>query len=290
LTQYNQRLSNKGNQYQLHRRQDMPIHKRQLLTLALSAAAVTALPVLPAAAQEKFPDRIINFVVPFSPGGPTDAMARLLAAELTKELGQSVVVDNRAGAGGNIGAEAWARQARRLQHPVRHLGAAGHQPQPVQESLRPAPASRRSSTWATCPTCWWCAPTWALAPCRLIAKEKADPGKLNYASSGNAPHRTWLACCSTTWRAPSWSTFPSRARAGAQRPAGRAGGHDLHRHPHGHALHQIGQVQGPGHDHRAALQAMPDIPTVAEQGLKGFDVSVFFGVVAPARRPSASRC
>jgi tripartite-type tricarboxylate transporter receptor subunit TctC len=133
LTQYNQRLSNKAQPYQLHRRQDMPIHKRQLLTLALSAAAVTALPVLPAAAQEKFPDRIINFVVPFSPGGPTDAMARLLAAELTKELGQSVVVDNRAGAGGNIGAEAWARQARRLQHPVRHLGAAGHQPQPVQE-------------------------------------------------------------------------------------------------------------------------------------------------------------
>ncbi|WP_293225980.1 tripartite tricarboxylate transporter substrate binding protein, partial [Ottowia sp.] len=87
----------------------MPINKRQLLTLAAVAATATALPVLPAAAQEKFPERIINFVVPFSPGGPTDAMARLLAAELTRELGQSVVVDNRAGAGGNIGAEAVAR-------------------------------------------------------------------------------------------------------------------------------------------------------------------------------------
>jgi tripartite-type tricarboxylate transporter receptor subunit TctC len=103
---------------------------------------VTALPVLPAAAQEKFPDRIINFVVPFSPGGPTDAMARLLAAELTKELGQSVVVDNRAGAGGNIGAEAVAaRQPDGYNILFGTSGPLAINHSLYRKSLRPAPAS-----------------------------------------------------------------------------------------------------------------------------------------------------
>ena len=82
------------------------MQKRKLLTLIAGAAMLAALPVQ---AQGSFPDKLITFVVPFPPGGPTDAMARILATELTKELGQSVVVENRAGAGGNIGAEYLAR-------------------------------------------------------------------------------------------------------------------------------------------------------------------------------------
>ena len=82
------------------------MQQRKLLTLIAGAAMLAALPVQ---AQGSFPDKLITFVVPFPPGGPTDAMARILATELTKELGQSVIVDNRAGAGGNIGADAVAR-------------------------------------------------------------------------------------------------------------------------------------------------------------------------------------
>ena len=79
-------------------------NKRQfLLTLASLSAAI--LPATHAVAADKFPDHPIMFVVPFPPGGPTDAMARVLGAELTKVLGQTVVVENRAGAGGNIGAD-----------------------------------------------------------------------------------------------------------------------------------------------------------------------------------------
>ena len=84
--------------------------KNRRLLLALAAATLFSTQGAGlVAAAEKFPDRPVMFTVPFPPGGPTDAMARILATELTKELGQSVIVENRAGAGGNIGAEFVAR-------------------------------------------------------------------------------------------------------------------------------------------------------------------------------------
>ena len=82
--------------------------RRAALGLMASAALSAALPAL---AQEKYPTRPITFIVPFPPGGPTDAMARILATELTKELGQSVIVENKAGGGGIVGAAETARAA-----------------------------------------------------------------------------------------------------------------------------------------------------------------------------------
>ncbi len=87
----------------------MKITRRQLAVAACAAALFTSAPA-PALAQAKYPAKPIKFIVPFAPGGGTDAMARLVAQKLTEKHGYTVVIDNRAGAGGNLGSEAALRE------------------------------------------------------------------------------------------------------------------------------------------------------------------------------------
>jgi tripartite-type tricarboxylate transporter receptor subunit TctC len=84
--------------------QENSMHRRQWLALTLAAAAGTA-------AAQGYPNKIIKLQVPFAPGGTTDLLARALSPELSKAFGQSFVVDNRGGAGGNIGADMVAKSA-----------------------------------------------------------------------------------------------------------------------------------------------------------------------------------
>jgi tripartite-type tricarboxylate transporter receptor subunit TctC len=90
----------------------MKLPRRSFLQLATGAAAL--LPVSRIARAQTYPTRPVRWIVPFPPGGPFDTVARPMAHWLTERLGQQFVIDNRPGAGGNIGTEAVVRAPRRL--------------------------------------------------------------------------------------------------------------------------------------------------------------------------------
>ncbi|MBS0302284.1 MAG: tripartite tricarboxylate transporter substrate binding protein [Proteobacteria bacterium] len=253
----------------------------------VAAALVAAAPVL---AQEKFPDRPISFVVPFPPGGPTDAMARLLATELTRELGQSVVVDNRAGAGGNIGADSVAR-AKPDGYTIL-FGTSG--PLAINHSLYkglkydPRTSFEPVIYVGYLPNVLVVRPSLGVDSVQaLIAKDKADPGKLNYASSGNGASSHLAGVMFNEMAGTKLIHVPYKGTGPALNDL-LAGQVDMTFTDILTAMPYIqsGKVKALGVATAKRSSAMPDIPTIAQQGLPGYDVSVFFGVVAPKGTPA----
>jgi len=259
---------------------------RFITTLVLVATAALSMPAM---AQPGFPDKPIMLVVPFPPGGPTDAMARTLAAEMKNRLGQPVIVENRAGAGGNIGADYVARAAADGQTLL--FGTSG--PLAINASLYRKISYDPIKSFAPViqighlPNILVVHPSVPAKDVKeLIAYAKAQPGKLSYASSGNGASSHLAGVL-----------FNEKA------------GVDLQHIPYkgtGPALNDLlgGQVSASFTDVLTALpyvktgklralgiatitrsQALPELPTIAEQGVPGYDVSVFFGVVAPAGTP-----
>jgi tripartite-type tricarboxylate transporter receptor subunit TctC len=251
-----------------------------------------ALPVVSTAQAQTFPTKPVTLVVPFPPGGPTDAMARTLAAEIKDHLGQPMIVENRAGAGGNIGADYVAR-AEADGHTLL-FGTSG--PLAINASLYrkinydPVKSFTPVIQIGHLPNILVVNPTVPAKDVReLIAYAKAHPGKLSYASSGNGA---------------------SSHLAGVL--FNGIAGTDLQHIPYkgtGPALNDLlgGQVSMSFTDVLTALpyvkagklralgiataqrsQALPDLQTLAEQGVTGYDVSVFFGIVAPAGTPPAT--
>ena len=260
---------------------------RFLATLVLAAAT---LPLMPIAHAQAFPDKPVVLVIPFPPGGPTDAMARTLAAEMQDRLGQPMIVENRAGAGGNIGAEYVARAAPDGQTLL--FGTSG--PLAINSSLYRKISYDPIKSFAPVIQVGHLPNILVVHPSvpaknvqELVAYAKANPAKLSYASSGNGASSHLAGVL-----------FNSVA------------GTDLLHVPYkgtGPALNDLlgGQVQMTFTDILTALpyvkagklralgvatvarsQALPEVPTISEQGYKGYDVSVFFGIVAPAGTPA----
>ena len=261
---------------------------KNLFTFAVAGIAAFTL-VSPAAHAEGFPDKPISLVVPFPPGGPTDAMARTLAAELRDKLSQPMVVENRAGAGGNIGAEYVARAPADGQTLL--FGTSG--PLAINASLyrkinyNPVKSFAPVIQVGHLPNILVVHPS---VPARnvkeLVAYAKANPGKLSYASSGNgaSSHLAGVMFNSTTGvellHVPYKGTGPAlNDLLGGQ--VSMSFTDVLTALPYVKA----GKLRALGVTTAARSQALPDVPTIAEQGYKGFDVSVFFGIVAPADTP-----
>ena len=262
------------------------MHTRRTALAALGGLALAH----PSFAQSGFPSKPLTLVVPFAPGGPTDAMARTLANAIKPILGQNMVVDNKAGAGGNIGAEYVARAA--ADGHVMLFGTSG--PLAINQSLYakinydPLTSFSPVIQIGHLPNVLVVNPNVpAKNMAELVAYAKANPGKLSYASSGNGASSHLAGVLFNLKTGTDIQHIPYKGTGPALNDL--LGGQVtmsftdvLTALPHIKAgkLRVLGVTAGT----RSA--ALPDTPTLMEQGLKDFDVSVFFGIVVPIGTPA----
>ncbi|NKI96461.1 tripartite tricarboxylate transporter substrate binding protein [Rhizobacter sp. SG703] len=267
--------------------------RRQLL--AATAAAVTAGLALPLRAQGAWPTKPVRIVVPFAPGGTTDILARALAPELSRVFGQQFIVDNKPGAGGNVGAEQVAKSA-----PDGYtllMGTVGTHG--INQSLYPKlpfdPIKDFSPVTlvAGVPNVLVMNPAKAEAEkinsvADLIRYAKAHPGKLNMASSGNGTSIHLSGELFKSMTGTFMLHFPYRGSGPALLDL-IGGTMDLMFDNLPSAMPQIkaGKLKALAVTSAQRSAALPDVPTIAEAGpVKGFDASSWFGLLAPAGTPA----
>ena len=255
--------------------------------VVIAAALALALPGVVSA--QNYPTKPVRFVVPFAPGGSTDLLARFLAQQLAAPLGQTVVVDNRAGAGGVVGAEMVARAP--ADGYTIMLGSAG--PLTINPNIRdktPYDTLRDFTpiTLATVSpfTLVVNASSQAKNVRELIALAKAKPGELNYGSAGNGSvgHLSTEQFMSLTGVRLVHVPFKGAGPAVVDLLGGRLNLMfenlpTIITHVRSGKL----RLLGVGTKQRSALA--PDFPTIAEEGVPGYNSATVFGVMAPAKTP-----
>jgi tripartite-type tricarboxylate transporter receptor subunit TctC len=255
---------------------------------ALAGLFLTLTAVSMAGAQS-FPTKPIRWVVPFAPGGSTDTLARTLAVKLSDALGQQVVIDNRAGASGNIGMEIVAR-APADGHTILlgYIANVAIAPSLYEKlPFDPVKDYEPITLLATSPNVLVAHPTVAAKNLKeLIALAKSQPGKLNYASASIASvgHLTGellndLAGIRMTHVAYKGSGQAVTDLLGGHIQLMFSGFSSTLPHIKSgklRALAQTGEKRSP---------ALPDVPTIAESGFPKFEATAWYGVHAPAKTP-----
>ncbi len=261
---------------------------RTAVRFGLICAFVTLAPG--AWAAEAFPDKPIRWVVPYPPGGSNDTLARYLGIKLTERVNQQVVIDNRAGANGIIGTEL-ASQATADGYTVLMIStsytmnaAIRKLPYDVEKSFDPI------ATIATSPNCIVISPESGFGSLRdLVEKARAKPGSINYASTGVGGFNHFGG-----------ELFKKVAGINLVHVPYRGGGPAMIDVMSGQVpimFSSLTQVMGNLRNGRLKLLAVgaatrspvvPDIPTVAEAGFPGYEVSVWWGLVAPAGTPPSA--
>jgi tripartite-type tricarboxylate transporter receptor subunit TctC len=255
------------------------------LALALFAAAPA-----PASAQE-FPSRPIRFVVGYAPGGPTDVIARLVAQDLSATLGQSVVVENRAGANGNIGTESVARApadgytliVNTLSHNVNPLLS----PDKVRyDPVRDFAPISLAVVLPQVVVVGYDAPIASIGD--LLAKARSAPGTVTYGSAGNGGSAHLSAALLEQRSGTKMLHVPFRGNAPALTEV-MAGRVDFMFYPMIGVADQAAQKQLKviGITTAKRHPDFPNVPTMAEAGFPGFEDYVGpVGFLAPAGTPA----
>jgi len=242
-----------------------------------------------AAMAQSFPTRPIRVVVPFPAGGTTDVLARAAAQKLSETLGQPTVVDNRPGAGGNIGAELVAKSP-----PDGYtllMGTVGTHA--INPSLYPRMPYDHVRDFAPVILVAGVPNVLVINPAlpvnsvqELIAYAKANPGKLNFASSGNGTSIHLSAELFKTMTGVQITHIPYKGSAPAlQELMGGQVQLMFDNLPSSLALIKGGKLKALAVTSKERAAALPDVPTIAESGLPGFEASSWFGLLAPAGTP-----
>lgn len=259
---------------------------------AVAAAVAMLLGVAPAAQAQgdaAYPVRAVRILVPFPPSGGADLLVRMLAQELEKRFRQPVVVENRAGAGGNIATAAGAK----AEPDGYTLLMANISPMAINVSLykdlpyNPAADFQPVSLLANFPSVLLVRPQLGVRSIpELVALAKSQPGQLTFASSGHGS-LTQLGMEFLKARAGIDMVHVPFTGAGPATTAVLGGTVDMYLSSLPAAIPYIAQktlvalgVSGPQRSPSA-----PDIPTIAEQGFPGFEAVTWIGIVAPARTP-----
>ena len=239
-------------------------------------------------AQSDYPAHAIRFVVPYPPGGFTDILARIISQNLTKKLGQAVVVDNRGGGGSTIGTGIVAKAA-----PDGYTLLLVAPDIAINESLYSALPYNAAKDFspitlaAYSPMVLVAYPSLkATSVAELIALAKANPGKLNYASGGNGTGAHLAMEEFKTKAGIDMVHIPYKGvgPATVAMLGGEASVMFLQlavAQPH----IQAGKLHALAIASAERSPIMPNVPAVAESGLPGFDVTPWFGVMAPAGTP-----
>jgi tripartite-type tricarboxylate transporter receptor subunit TctC len=258
-------------------------------TLSRGLLAAVVIAAAPSAAQaQQYPTKPVRVIIPFPPGGPTDLMGRLVADRITKAWGVQAVPDNRGGAGGNIGTDLCAKAP-----------ADGYTVciMTVAQSIAPAVYSRLPfdplkdfeyvTQIAILPSMLTVHPSLPVKNVKeLVALARSEPNQLSYASTGNgtSPHMLMELFKVMTGTKMVHIPYKGQAPAVIDQISGQV---QLAFNTAITAMQHVkaGKLKPLAISTRERFPAMPELPTVDESGVKGFDGSSWNGVIVPKGTP-----
>jgi tripartite-type tricarboxylate transporter receptor subunit TctC len=258
--------------------------------LAIAVATTVALATTDVRAQASYPSRSVRIVIPFAAGGPTDIVGRIMAAKMGELLGQQFVVEDRTGAGGNMGADAVAKSApdgyTLLMATVstQAINPALYKHIPYDPIRDFAPVGRVGVT----PTILAVHPSILASDVKsLVALINANPGRFTYGSSGVG---SILHLCGEEFKALAGGLNVVHVpyRGSAPMDTDLVGGQismAFDAVPTALPLARAGKIRAIAAGMATRMRAMPELPTLQEQGLRGFECYTWNAILAPSGTP-----
>lgn len=266
------------------------ISRRTGLKSLAAAALLGVVGIAPVAAQDTFPSKPLTIVVPFAAGGTTDILARIVSQALQQELGQTVIVDNKPGAGGNIGAVAAARAA--ADGYTLFMGTVGTHA--INASLYQKPGFDPIKDFApltrvaTVPNLLVANPKQPFKTVKeMIAYAKANPGQLNYGSSGSGSSIHLSGELFRSMTGLDMVHVPYKGSAPAITDLlGNQIAVMFDNMPSAIQHVRSGKLRPIAVTTAKRSPELPDVPTIAESGVPGYEATSWFGLWTQAKTPA----